>query len=373
MFGGQEKRRLVSMLFMLVILGMAVSRASDPGMWTWFAPDREVPARAALATAAPGPAAERPLAGKPLALKPAAKTPATEKAKTHAAGKAAALPPAAEPDATGTDQDWEEAEAITEDAGAITDRTLYIDKIEMNVYKRLVKWVRNQPWEALEKRAKKNPIFDEFNANPAKHRFQLFELDLDVRLVRNLDKVKTLDQPLSEVWGVTAESRDHLYDAVVVDLPAAMPTGDVFERAKVVGYFFKLQGYEPGNARPNARPLHAPLFIGRIQWRPAPIPAVQTSDWKWGLGAVAVIVVVALALGFATMRGNGIRSGSSLKHSPNTPALEEWLEGQSSEEETLLGNNFSAGGDSSNGESNHKDTRHEDPPVPPGDFDRMQG
>ncbi len=242
----------------------------------------------------------------------------------------------------------------------------------MNAYKRLVKWVRNQPWEALEKRAKKNPIFDEFNANPAKHRFQLFELDLDVRLVRNLDKVKDLDQPLSEVWGVTAESRDHLYDAVVVDLPAAMPTGDVFEKAKVVGYFFKLQGYEPGNARPNAKPLLAPLFIGRIQWQPAAVPAVQASDWKWGLGAVAVIVVVALALGFATMRGNGIRSGSSLKHSPNTPALEEWLEGQSSEEETLLGNNFSAGGDSSNGESNHEDTGYEDPPVPPGDFGRMQ-
>ncbi len=32
------------------------------------------------------------------------------------------------------------------------------------------------------------------------------------------------------------------------------------------GYFFKLQGYQPGNAAPNAAPLAAPMIVGRVDW-----------------------------------------------------------------------------------------------------------
>ena len=65
----------------------------------------------------------------------------------------------------------------------------------------------------------------------------------------------------------------------------------------MVGYFFKMQGYQPGSAKPNDRATTAPLLIGRIKWLPAAIPRRKASDWKWGLGAVAVIIVVALAFG----------------------------------------------------------------------------
>ena len=32
----------------------------------------------------------------------------------------------------------------------------------------------------------------------------------------------------------------------------------------VYGYFFKLQGYQPADSKPNARPLVAPMIIGRV-------------------------------------------------------------------------------------------------------------
>jgi hypothetical protein len=49
---------------------------------------------------------------------------------------------------------------------------------------------------------------------------------------------------------------------------------------KVEGYFLKLQGYQPGNAKPNARPIRAPLLIGRIQ-RMASSANAQPADYRW--------------------------------------------------------------------------------------------
>ena len=79
----------------------------------------------------------------------------------------------------------------------------------------------------------------------------------------------------------------------------------------------------------------------------------------------AQALVIAVALGFATMRGKGLRGGAALGRSPNTPALEAWLAGQDDAGETLSGNNFTASGDSNNGESNQEDPRHGVPPVSP--------
>ena len=72
-------------------------------------------------------------------------------------------------------------------------------------------------------------------------------LDMDVRLVRRLEKVEGIDQSLSEVWGVTAESRQPPLRCRGRRSPPEAPLGDVWERAKVVGYFFKMQAYYPGD------------------------------------------------------------------------------------------------------------------------------
>ena len=233
------------------------------------------------------PAVKTPAAAKPAAKKPAVKPPAAKTAKPHAAKPAPPAAPASEQDVIGTDLDWEEAEAIGEEREVISDGTPYIEKIEMNAYKRVLKWVLNQPWSVLEQRAKKEwakkiPTYDHFNSDPEKWRFQLVELNLDARSLRTVDKVQEIDEPLSEVWGVTSESGDHLYDVVVVDRPPGMPIGDIFEGAKVVGYFFKMQGYVP---RAGGHQADGPVLDRRIQWQPAsPPPGMQALRLEMGAG-----------------------------------------------------------------------------------------
>ena len=187
------------------------------------------------------------------------------------------------------------------DREAIGDFEMYIDGSEMDAYKRCLKWARNQPWALLEKRAKKNLPFNYFRADPEGVRLQLVELNLEVRLVQKIEKVKGIDEQLYEIWGATPESGNRLYDVIVIDQPPNMPVGEVSASAKVVGYFFHIQAYEERGAKPSAKPLYAPLVIGRIHWQAAP-PA---SSGLTGLGLVLVVatgvVVVVVVLGAMLM------------------------------------------------------------------------
>ena len=235
--------------------------------------------------------------------------------------------------------------------------------------------MHNQPWALLEQRAKKGLVYDHFHANPEKYRLHLVELDLDVRQVTPWEeKVQGVDEQLTEVYGVLPESGNRIFVAVVIDWPPDMPVGNVWGKARIAGYFFKMQGYEPGGARPNARALTAPLIIGRIQWQPAVLPPVQSSDWTWMIVGGAAVIAAAVGVAFLTMRRkqSWVTPPMTISRNPDTPTLEDWLDGRGHGGEVLLGNNFAGNGESSNGESNHRGTGQGDPPVPPGDFGRMQ-
>ena len=79
-------------------------------------------------------------------------------------------------------------------------------------------------------------------------------LTWNVRLVNDLGSMH-FGFPLHELWGATEESRGRLYDAIVLDYPAEMPDrGFVHEKVRFVGYFLKLQGYEPATAKPGQAP-----------------------------------------------------------------------------------------------------------------------
>ena len=70
-----------------------------------------------------------------------------------------------------------------------------------------------------------------------------------------------------------------MYDLIVLDYPKGMPLGyDIRENARFAGYFLKLQGYEPANARPGQRPEKAPLLIGRLEWTPPATPPAEQSQ-----------------------------------------------------------------------------------------------
>lgn len=68
------------------------------------------------------------------------------------------------------------------------------------------------------------------------------------------------------------------------ELPEGVPVGtNVAVKVRVEGYFFKLQGYQPGNAKPNRAPLKAPMLIGRVKQigTPNSSSASAGNDWLY--------------------------------------------------------------------------------------------
>ena len=116
MFHGAELRRLIVGVMMLFLLGMLIVQAGKPSNWHWLA----------SASAQPP--------------------------------KEPTGPPPPLPKATGlTDEDPEEAEAAWKnDFLTLTDGTTNLSKAEMAPYDRLVRWVNNQSFERLNRRAKKD-------------------------------------------------------------------------------------------------------------------------------------------------------------------------------------------------------------------------
>ncbi len=215
---------------------------------------------------------------------------------TKPAADAKEAPPKEIPPATGpTDEDPEEVDAAREEFQALTDGAMNLGPEEMEAYDRLVRWANNQPFARLEARAKKGLRYTDLYDDPAKHRGALVALDVDVRMAGDAGKTRD-DIPLHDAWAVTNESRGRLYSLIVVDYPKNMPTGfNIRAKARFAGYFLKLQGYEPGSAKPGQKPEKAPLLIGRLEWIP-PTEAGPASDgrqeWIWGLGLVAIFVVL---------------------------------------------------------------------------------
>ena len=251
LFRGSEFGRLMTMIFMLFVLGMMIKSASNPGTWSWLVnkpgqgervlaedrdgdqpPAEKAPGKAVSSSAAPAstatastaksstgiastgiastaktstaksstPAASTPAPATPAASAPAASTPApaTSTAATHAsidkpaaadsaaadaaadrpaldrpamgerlASSAAAIPIVAPgaveltnsggklsgpqvhaiPKATGpTDQDEDEIAGAIEDFDYIFDYQTSIRQEELDAYRRIVRWVIDQPY-----------------------------------------------------------------------------------------------------------------------------------------------------------------------------------------------------------------------------------
>ena len=258
MFRGAELTRLMAGCLMLVVICMLMMRFRDPGMWRWLARNGEKPAESAQTT---GPKAPQPTPPLPTATGP-------------------------------TDQDPEQVEEATQEYQAITDGTLRLGPEEMVAYNRLVEWVKNQSFARLYRRAEKGLRYTNLYDDAEKRRGELVVLDLEILLASDAGK-NDYGIQLYEAWGTTSEARGRLYALIVVDYPKGMPIGyDIRAKAKFAGYFLKLQGYEPGSAKPGQTPEKAPLLIGRLAWEPAAVaapPIDNTQEWIWGLSVLAVI------------------------------------------------------------------------------------
>jgi hypothetical protein len=318
MFRGSELPRLTAALTMLVLLFLLFLRLRDPNTWTWFASNRSSssPAREADAT---GPSAAAAVDGEARAARRA----------TAQSGEKSSAPRAT--DSGAADQDPDEAHEAAMEFQAVTDGTLELQREEMVPYNRIVRWVQDQSFDSLLHRARSDLLFRQLYQSPGKYRGKLVTLELNVRQIVDAGKNDN-GVPLWEVIGWTNESKAWLYWAVVLDLPKDMPTGaHVSEKAKFVGYFFKLQGYHEAGAKPNAAALKAPLLIGRLQWQPvaAAVPTDRSSQTIWGMALLAGVgAVIALQFAYSALRRQR-RANSARHHESGTATstpIEDWLD-----------------------------------------------
>lgn len=245
--------RLLSGIGMLALIGLLIVKTGDPSMWRWFADEN-------------GRAAENEPAHTP--------------------------PPIL--DATGpTHEDAEQQTAVREEFQAITDGTTNLQKVEMIPYARLVLWTKNQPFERMWRLARGDMLYTQLYDEPNKYRGELIRMKVNVH--RTLDAGEIDGTRLHEVIGVTENSWGRPYFLIVVDYPKDMPVGDnLSESAKFVGYFLKLQGYEPVEAEPGDPVQKTPLLIGRIEWTP-PVTVKKDSSVEWFFGLAALIIIVVFA------------------------------------------------------------------------------
>ena len=398
--------RMLTLVLMLAIMALIFTKLRDPNTWRFFAQDNDddipvVVQSPNVAGSGKAPAASsakansgkeastaptKPLAadsGKAVVAAPE-KAPAADSGKVPAAGPpppapvvvpagpvavapaTEGTPPAKNPSTaaaeltpTGpTDLDQSEQDDIKPAVSIITDGAVEMSNLDMPAYYRILTWVDHQSTALLRKRAKKDVRYSDFRKTPESMRLQLVELKLNVRQIvaltnppkNGIDQPMTTDDghPLYEVRGFTQEGGSNLYFGIVTDLPAGMPLGtSVNEDAKLVGYFFKLQGYislqqqlEAERTRKKPTPLKAPVIIGRLIWTVSPAAAeVKTPFWVLAtIGSVAMLLVVGGVLFGMLMSGRrrlpAIVPGPS--PDPEAPSVDNWLDQAQSGRLTLL-------------------------------------
>jgi hypothetical protein len=251
---------------------------------------------------------------------------------------AAKIPPATGP----TDEDEAEADASIEDFDYIFDRATSFHSEEHDAYERITRWVINQPFARLAARAMpKNPAWGAFITNPSEFRQpgKIYNFVVHLRRALKFDtklSIRNEDDPhdpvqLYEMWGNTDESPSRLSYFLVYDPPAGLPLGeDVHEDVRFVGYFFRVQGYEPASAGLNSPPQLAPSFIGRIAWKPRQPGGIVTAaelPWLFILAGGAVLIL-ALWLGYLLLNRRSRNVAYLATNLPPPPELhiENWLD-----------------------------------------------
>ena len=185
----------------------------------------------------------------------------------------------------------------------VADNSLRMSKREMPAYWELVRKTSRTSFQKLRESANAKIKFNELYGNPAKHRGELIAVDMVVRRVTRYDAEpgnKANVDGVYEIWGSTDQSHAWLYVFITDSLPDGFNEETILKkRTQFAGYFLKLLAYQPGSASPNAKPLLAPMLIGRLKADPK-ATAVATNDtpwWAtWGLSSFIVVAAAFLTL-----------------------------------------------------------------------------
>jgi hypothetical protein len=316
LFHGNEMMRLLTMVGMMGVLLLVIARSRDPNTWSWLAGDAE----SSFPSSTPASDENQDTSQKSTVHAPGRQS-------EEVRGEGGATKDYIPEDFSGTDLDPEESDAIKEEFQAVSDGTESILPEEMPAYNRLLRWVEKQTLSEMRGRAKKDYAFTRFYQSPDEYRGQLFEIQLTVHLIRDLDK-KFDDKELYDFWGATDESGEWLYNGVFFDLPKGMPVGrKIYEQVTFVGYFFKLQGYLPAGGKPNSARLKAPLLVGRLIWHPTDTSKTQPTDWSWGLYLLAAFVIFLIVRWglFFHGRSRQAPAQSALPIKPDAAVVDQWL------------------------------------------------
>jgi hypothetical protein len=313
LFRGNEFMRLMTMVVMLGVIVLLIARSRDPNTWTWLTSDS-------------GPADQHDTlasAGDKNNKEQTSASPETGESAQADVSKAKLPMPSGI-----TDEDPEEADAAKEQFQAVIDGMEAMEPQEMFAYNRVLSWVQNQTFADLSRRAGKDVAFNKFYHSPDKYRGQLFKFEMTAQLIRDLDKKYNGDE-LYDIWGATDETGVWLYNLVIIGLPKGLPVGrNLQEKVDFAGYFFKLQGYQPADAKPDAKPLKAPLFVGRLTWHPPGSLRARTSDWTWGLFLLGGFVIFLMIRWGLLLRAGRSRLFETprLQAKPGGNPVEDWLE-----------------------------------------------
>ena len=181
----------------------------------------------------------------------------------------------------------------------VTDNSLRMAKREMPAYWELVRKTANSSYHEMREVANSRSKFKDFYSEPAKHRGELISLEIIVRRVTRLDAEAGNSAGVNgvyEIWGSTEQSHAWLYVFITNALPKGFDEETLLrKKAGFAGYFLKLLAYHPGSAPPNAKPLLAPLLIGRFNDMQKTTQSSQSNmpGWaSWGMTIIIVLVAV---------------------------------------------------------------------------------
>ena len=181
----------------------------------------------------------------------------------------------------------------------VADNTLRMSKREMPAYWGLVRKSTNASFNQLREKANPRTKFNDFYSEPAKHRGELVSLDIVVRRVTRFGADAGNSAGVSsvyEIWGSTDQSHAWLYVFITDRLPNGFDEETLLrKKTAFAGYFLKLLAYQPGSAPPNAKPLVAPLLVGRFDdiTQSSPSSKENFPVWaSWGITTTIVLMAV---------------------------------------------------------------------------------
>ena len=301
--------RPVTMLLMLAIMGLVFLQLRNPGNWRLFGSrdnGGQVAQEAADGARSTGFSRDAEATANKMPPKGGTPTKPPKGGTTNDTKDATST--------EGTDLDPEEMEDIKPSLSVLYDGSTETMPAEQPAYFQILGWVDHQSAEALRKRATRAFFYDTLVKSPDTMRLQIVEVKLAVRQIVPVmgtpkdgkpQPLLTRDgSPIYEVRGVSQESGSNLYFGIVTDLPPGTPVGTLInEDARLVGYFFKVQGYVSQQQQLDFEasrtkkiiPLKAPLIVGRLIWLGEPAPAVASNTPVWILVSVGGITIILVA------------------------------------------------------------------------------